>query len=382
MSTPRRIPAVHVAAFMILAACSASSAAPGPLVLVGGGLDESNEPVYREILGLRAGPRPICVLPTASDEPQQAADRFAARFERYGGPGTATVVRLKPGGADKPKIARRLEQCGGFFFLDGDPSRIVDTLRGGGRTSLAEQAILRVHRRGGVIAGSNAAAAAMSDPMIAGETGSDDALRHGVSSSAGEAGLWVRDGMGFLDAGLTDPHHISAGRTGRLLVALAALDGVDRGFGIDDDTALVVDGTRARVVGSSQAIVVEKVSAGSGRLRLAGARFRVLVLGNGDGYHLDDRTAFVDAGKNVLRLPDRVPTPPDGPWLASGLPLFLVELSVSSASEATFESRGFRFRLSKEAGFEARAWELPDGRHLPHGFTAGWFLLDVSEATP
>jgi cyanophycinase len=352
--------------------------AMGPLVIVGGGLNLDNEPIFGAILGLRLGDGPICVLPIASDKPDQVAENLVRRFESFGGPGAAIGVQLKPGRANKPKIAGRLEECGGFFFTDGDPSRIVDTLRADGQTTLAEQAILRVNRRGGVIAGTGAGALVMSDPMIAGEDGSEDALVHGVSVNRGGPGLWIRGGMGFLKGGLTDQHYVAEGRTGRLLVALAALDGVDLGFGVDDDTALVIDGADARVVGSSQVVILEKVRSGAGRLRLDGSRFRVLMLGNGDGYNLMDGTAFVDARKDLLRLPDLEPVPPSGPWVARGLPLFIVDLAASPATDGSFDSRGYRFRLSKTQGFDSRAWEMPDGKNMPHGFTAGWFQLDIT----
>jgi cyanophycinase len=353
--------------------------AMGPLVLIGGGLSPDNEPVFRAILGLRIGDGPICVLPTASDNPDQVAKVFVRRFENFGGAGIAIGVPLRPGRADKRKIANTLEKCGGFFFTDGNPSRIVDTLRADGQTTLAEQAILRVNRRGGVIAGTGAGAAVMSDPMIAEGGGSGDALLHGVSVNRGGPGLWIRQGMGFLKVGVSDQHYVAQGRTGRLLVALAALDGVERGFGIDDDTALVIDGADARVVGSSQVVILEKVRAGGGRLRLDGARFRVLMLGNGDGYNLMDGTAFVDARKDLLRLPDLEPVAPSGPWVARGLPLFIVDLAASAVTDASFDSSGYRFRLTKQQGFDARAWEMPDGKNLPHGFTAGWFQLDISK---
>ena len=87
-----------------------------------------------------------------------------------------------------------------------------------------------------------------------------------------------------------------------------------------------------------------------------------------------------DARKDLLRLPEVKPVAPSGPWVASGLPLFIVDLAASTVNRAAFEAGGFRFELSKEQEFDARAWEIPDGQNLPHGFTAGWFRLDITEA--
>ena len=131
------------------------------------------------------------------------------------------------------------------------------------------------------------------------------------------------------------------------------------------------------MVGTSQVIVLEQVRAGSGSNRLDGSRFRLLLLGNGDEYNLMNGTASVAARKETLRLENVVTTAPSGPWLATGLPLYIVDLAVSKAESGQFTSRGYRFALTKERGFDARAWEIPDGKHVPHGFTAGWFRLDI-----
>jgi cyanophycinase len=353
--------------------------AVGPLVIVGGELESSNEPVFRAILGLRFDGRPICVLPTTSANAGQPTSLLVEVFERYGGSGSAMAVTklfTKPGRADKEKTARILEGCGGFFFTDGDSAGVVNTLRPGGRSTLAEQAILRVHRRGGVISGSNAGAALMSETMIQGGS-SDDALAYGIVNDKGAPGLWLQTGMGFFHGGLADQQNTNEGRTGRLLVALAGLPAANRGFGIDDNTALVIDRGRARVVGASQVIVLEQVHAGAGAIKLDGARFRVLLLGNGDEYNLMNGIASVEARKEVMRLSDVTPTAPAGPWGATGLPLYIVDLAVSTAKAGEFTSKGYRFTLAKESGFDARAWEIPDGKHVPHGFTAGWFQMDI-----
>ena len=351
-----------------------AEAAMGPLVIVGGKLDPANEPIYRAILGLRLQDGPICVVPTADAEPGYSADSFVADFERYGGPGSAVAIpTLDAKRVDKPKIARTLESCGGFFFTGSDGTGIVEILHPGGRSTLAETAILGVHRRGGVIAGSSAGAAMMTDSMIGAGT-SEDALLHGTDAK----GVEVRGGMGLFRGAIADQHHMARGRTGRLLVALAGLPRIRWGFGIDEDTALVVRGTEATIVGSSQVVILDKVRTGTGPIHLDDSRFRVLLLGNNDAFDLMTGTASVDGRKEVLRLPEVRPSPPSGPWVATGLPLFIVDLAVSSVETAEFTSSGYRFRLTKEDPFQTRAWEIPDRLHVPHGFSAGWFLLDIA----
>lgn len=392
--TSRTAIEIATAAILTLASCGISAQetdrlfeepAVGPLVIIGGQLESSNEPIFRSILGLRFEGRPICVLPTTTTNASQVTKAMVAIFERHGGAGSAIGVPqlfTKPGRADHEKTARTLESCGGFFFMDGDSVRVVDTLRPGGRSTLAEQAILRVHRRGGVISGSNTGAALMSETMIQSGT-SNDALAHGIVDEKGTPGLWLQSGMGFFHGSLADQQSTNKGRTGRLLVALAGLPDANRGFGIDNNTALAIDRGRARVVGQSRVIVLEEIHAGGGPIGLDGSRFRVLLLGNGDEYNLMNGVASVGARKETLSLPDVTPTAPTGPWAATGLPLYIVDLAVSTAKAGDFTSSGYRFTLTKEAGFDARGWEVPDGKHVPHGFTAGWFQLDIkSDVAP
>ncbi len=123
--------------------------------------------------------------------------------------------------------------------------------------------------------------------------------------------------------------------------------------------------------------MLEEVHAGGGADKVDGARFRLLLLGNGDEYNLINGTASVEARKETLRLSSVTPTAPTGPWVATGLPLYIVDLAVSETKTGEFASKGYRFTLTKETGFDARAWEIPDGQHVPYGFTAGWFQLDI-----
>jgi len=204
-----RTAAAGALAALLLAAVPGATAqstppAAGPLVMVGNRVDPANEPVYRAILGLRSDARPICILQVADD--RKAARSVVELFERYGGPGAAVEgpkLFGRPGRADKEKVTVQLEACGGFYFVGGDAIDAVDALHPDGRTSLAEQAILRVHRRGGVIATSGNLTLMMGDPML--DAGSsDDAMAHGFATNATAPGVRLRNGIGFFRGGLVD----------------------------------------------------------------------------------------------------------------------------------------------------------------------------------
>lgn len=261
----------------------------GPLVIVGGRLDPDNEAVYREVLDRTLPDRPLCILPTASGEPRRSGRLTRQDFERWAGPEgppveVVSITTRRPERARDPEVASRLSRCGGYFFTGGDQSRIVDVLRPDGRETAALTALLEGWRAGAVVAGTSAGAAMMSDPMIgAGSSGA--ALAEGARLDDDGHGVWVRDGLGFLDGALVDQHFLERGRFGRLLVALASLDGDRLGLGIDENTALVVEGGTARVVGPSEVLVLS-LSRGEAGESLRG---RIWLLASGDVLELGAR---------------------------------------------------------------------------------------------
>lgn len=268
-----------------LATASASWAQdPGSLVIIGGGLQADNGPVYRAILERALPDRPICVLPTASAEPQRSMDSYLADFlrwsEEYGvGPTVGTrgaaargvpITKDDAAKAHDADVVADLADCGGIFFTGGDQSRIADVFRPDGEDSPAYEALLRLHREGAVIAGTSAGAAVMSDPMIGGGS-SEDALLHGVVDAdplieGNPSGVWIRDGVGFLPGAIVDQHFLARGRFGRLMVAarhlLQGRQDPLLAVGVGENTALVVDapGTDAatvHVIGPSAVVLVE-----------------------------------------------------------------------------------------------------------------------------
>lgn len=231
----------------------------GPLVIIGGRLDPDNRPIYEAIWTRRGGAGGICVVPTASAEPAKSMSDYVGDFERFFGPDAAIGLSVFDGdlaAAGSQELASLASGCGGFFFTGGDQSRIVDTFfsvdaSGTRRPSVVMAAILERHRSGAVVAGTSAGAAMMSDPMIGGGS-SRDALARGVCDRDGCAGVWLRRGVGLLPGWITDQHFVERGRVGRLVVAMLEDPVRPRmGLGVGENTAVVLDGDRASVVGSS-----------------------------------------------------------------------------------------------------------------------------------
>ncbi|MFW5905200.1 MAG: cyanophycinase, partial [bacterium] len=227
---------------------------PGRLVVIGGGLSQDNEAVYRAILEGREGEGPICVIPTAGASPRSSMESAVERIDRWGSAGTARGVFIStenPESARDPEVVSELEGCGGFFFTGGVQSRIVDVFRPDGEDSPAYGALLSRWRTGAVVAGTSAGAAMMSHPMLAGGD-SETAWAEGV-----EEGVRLERGMAFLPGLLVDQHFLARGRIGRLMAAVVHGEDFDLGAGVDENTALVVDGDRGWVVGASGVVLVE-----------------------------------------------------------------------------------------------------------------------------
>ena len=98
-----------------------------------------------------------------------------------------------------------------------------------------------------VLAGTSAGAAMMSNSMILGG-GSE------ISPSLGE--VKMGSGLDFIPGTIVDTHFAQRGRFGRLLAAAAHFPH-DLGLGIDEDTAMVVERGRFRVLGSGAVTVID-----------------------------------------------------------------------------------------------------------------------------
>lgn len=377
----------------------ASSPEPGRLVIVGGALSPDNEVVYRSVLEGRLGEGPLCVLPTASAEPAESMATAVERLDRWGGAGTATGVLISedaPERADDPDIAALLRSCAGFYFTGGSQTRIVATFLPEGRTTPAREALMARWREGAVVAGSSAGAAMMGGRMIAGGS-SLDAFEVGVGE--GTDGVGVGPGMGFFEQGWLDQHFLARGRWGRLLMAALRAPPYSIGYGIDENTALVVEGGQARVVGASGVVVID-ARAARGDEVIDGVTLELL--GRGDRIDLESLEVTAAADKGVLEVgasPSGAVAPgqsaqPDGadPFARWALLRDLAGLARSDLAAAGLDytfGAGWRIELTPASDFRIR-WDARDGsaadietstagpEGTPDGLAAGPFRVRIT----
>ena len=282
-------PPLRASLLLILAsACAITPSLPetetglcGTLVIAGGGMSDHSAQVLEEFLA-RCLPGPVGVIGAASSNPDSSARRAADDINEIAAGQVALTLPFRtdaPDLAQDPRAVAMIEACGGLWFTGGSQARILEALRPGGADTPAWRACHELLARGGVIGGSSAGAAMMSDPMIR-RGSSIDALQHGV----GPEGVELGQGMGFFPFGLCGQHFLQRGRFGRMAVALSHTN-TRFGWGISEDSALLVDLSTGwiEVIGQGGLTLIDATS-----LTTSPGRYdnlRLTLLGHGDRIH-------------------------------------------------------------------------------------------------
>lgn len=315
----------------LVAACSdsgaqaKSSAGAGSLLIVGGALRSDNAAVYRAFIeGMPKQFPDVAIVPAASGRPNHYAQQFLADLRSHGFEGEVRILPIAVkddksteaidesewlnGGRDEA-VARSLQGVGGIWFVGGDQTRITRTLldeRGGDTPVLA--AIREQLAKGAIVGGTSAGAAIMSHTMIAAGDSLSALTLPGVDTYQGmesqESGqLLMSRGLGFLPVGVVDQHFDRKARLGRLVRALGNVAGAGEqlGFGVDEDTAILVDLDAAsmKVLGAGTLVVADARGANFADAQedFAARDLRVSVLSHGDSYHWRERRVEASGGE-------------------------------------------------------------------------------------
>jgi len=254
----------------------------GPLVIIGGGEDkEGSRKILREVAHYLNGGK-LVIATVASHEPEGYFDAYQKAFADLGVTDLVELYVKDRSETLNPEKLRVFEGAAGVFFSGGDQLRISSQI---GDTPI-EQRVREIHERGGVIAGTSAGASVMSETMLVKGTS-------GESHKIGD--LHMAPGLGLVRDVIIDQHFAERGRFGRLFGAVAH-NPRELGIGIDEDTALVVEGQRFDVIGSGCVYVVD--GAGITYSNIAEARperalsmydLRLHVLSSGDSFDLSKR---------------------------------------------------------------------------------------------
>jgi cyanophycinase len=284
--TGRHVTALWLTLFLAALAGPACSkkppAAPAPqghLFIVGGG--DRDEPLMRrfvELAGATGGGR-IVIFTMASGVPLEVGPELVAEFRGYGVRDVA-YYQLTREEASRPESAALLDAAAAVWFAGGDQARLTAVLLD---TPLHAR-LLEFYSAGGLVGGTSAGAAVMSEVMITGDT--TRPVEEGREWSTIEAGLVVHArGLGFVKNAVIDQHFLARRRQNRLIsLVLERPDLV--GAGIDEATAVLVrpDG-KWEVLGESQVLVVDARRArvskdAANRLGASGLALHLLLAGD------------------------------------------------------------------------------------------------------
>lgn len=211
----------------------------GKLVICGGG--RLPEKLRQRFIDLAGGNQAnVVVVTTASVYADTDKMEAKLAFWREQKLASLTVLHTRSRQtADDSQFSQPLAAATGVWFVGGNQSWLTETYLG----TATEREIHAVLARGGVVGGTSAGAAIMSPVMIRRD----------------RPELETGPGFGFLPGTVVDQHFLKRNRQGRLLKVLDAHRELV-GFGIDEGTALVVEGNHLSVVGDSQVVVCTPAS--------------------------------------------------------------------------------------------------------------------------
>ncbi len=243
----------------LLAACSipagekaqpAGDIPQGKLFIIGGG----KRPVAMvqemiQLSGLEKGGYAV-VLPMSSVEPDTAFYYARRQFAKEGIDSVYNLPLYKGENITDERLDS-LVRARLIYIPGGEQVRFMEAVLG---TPVIE-ALHRAYREGAVIAGTSAGAAVMSKKMI---TGNEFKHREytGDFRTIEANNMELTAGLGLLEDAIVDQHFIWRMRNNRL-IAVAIENPGHLCIGIDESTAIVVEGDSARVSGISQVVTIK-----------------------------------------------------------------------------------------------------------------------------
>jgi cyanophycinase len=256
--------------------------ADGPLIIIGGHEDKEGEKVILKAVAERLKGGRLVIATIASHAPDGYFESYQKAFASLGVNDLVELYVEDRGETHDGEKLALLDDVAGVFFSGGDQLRISSQI---GDTPI-EARIREIWRRGGVLAGTSAGASVMSDTMMV----------RGASAETHRIGdLRMAPGLGLVRDVIIDQHFAERGRIGRLLGAVAQSPRV-LGVGIDEDTAIILEGDDFQVIGSGAVYVVDAEGVTASNIAEARAEHtlsmfdvKLHVLASGDGMNLISR---------------------------------------------------------------------------------------------
>ena len=259
--------------FVLIFSAALTAAQHGPdkgsLVIVGGAMQDPA--IVKRFIDLAGGPdAPIVIIPTAGEADDEYGEYWSGLKQwRENGAKNLTVLHTRDRKvSDSEAFVKPIRAARGVFFGGGRQWRLADAYL----NTLTHKELAKVLERGGVIGGSSAGASILSSFMVRGDT-------KGNEQMIGDH----TEGLGFLKNAAVDQHLL---RRNRHFDMLEVIDKHPQllGIGIDEDTAIVVEGERFDVIGKSYALVYSNKP-------IVGSNGRFYFMGAGDRFDMKTRQA-------------------------------------------------------------------------------------------
>ncbi len=224
---------------------ASASQKQGQLIIIGGAEDKEREcTILREFVRLSGGREAqLVVMTVATGLPGEVGATYRDIFERFGAKRVDIVDTERREDAENSRDIEIIQQATGVFFTGGDQARITDLLKDTEIDDLLHQKF----NSGLVIGGTSAGAAMMPETMIV----EGDAETHPRLET-----VTLEPGMGFLSGVAIDQHFSQRGRLGRLVSTLIQHPSM-LGIGIDENTAIIVNGEEIRVIGEGGVTIID-----------------------------------------------------------------------------------------------------------------------------
>lgn len=303
---------------------SVEAAAAPKVFLMGGAIDDNNAEIYNALKAATGKTNPVvAIVCSAAADYATALDAYTNDitghlsyknlFTKYGFTPVFIPVAVDNYTTEAYKQSNidLINTADVIFFNGGDQSRHVRSLLKDDGTPTPLFAAIQQRATAGAIISGTSAGTAVQSPKTYGEGVSYGYLYYNRLLSKKISDVSLADtsypdnggyttGFGFVNAAI-DTHFDARGRIGRILLAERDL-GQKVGYGIDENTALYLNGSTGKVYGEHGVFIVDSTNATYGTASSFTANnVKVSYLTTGDTYNTS--TKSITSSKSLITTP-------------------------------------------------------------------------------